>query len=104
MPLAVPAYWGAMSIGTDQIGAMINSKDKNASDKHTAVTVRLWINTTGIKNTNAPRNPATITPRRAIARLFVLRNSRSLTKPPVVSPITPAKNIPAENNAELCRF
>ena len=41
MPLAVPAYSGAISIGTLQMGATMSSAKKKASDRHTAATVLL---------------------------------------------------------------
>ncbi len=65
MPLAVPAYCGAMSIGTAQIGATTSSEKKKASDRHRATVVRSWVRTTGTRNTKAPTIPTMIRLRRA---------------------------------------
>ena len=73
IPLAVPAYCGAMSIGTAQIGATTSSEKKNASDRHTATVVRSWVRTTGTRNMKAPTIPTMIRLRRAACKLPVLR-------------------------------
>ena len=45
-----------------------------------------------------------MTERRATSKLPVLRSRRSVTTPPTVSPMTPAKSTPAENIAEDCKI
>src|ERR1700682_4459186 len=96
MPLADPEYFGAISIGTAQIGATTSSTQKNAAASEIAATLTSWTSITGIRNTNPPSIPATMTLRRAGVRLPVRCRIRSLTTPPRVSPITPARNTPAE--------
>jgi hypothetical protein len=39
MPLPDPAYWGAISIGTDHIGATTSSEKKHAADRQRATVV-----------------------------------------------------------------
>ena len=103
-PLAVPACWGAMSIGTAQIGATISSAKKKAPLRQIATVTRSVTTTTGSMHKNAPRNPTTITLTRALDTLPVRRRIRSLATPPTVSPMTPAKKTPDAKIADLPMF
>ncbi len=67
-PEAVPEYWGAMSIGTAQIGATINSAKKNAPERHRVMVSRSVVNSTGSMKAKAPRKPTTMTLTRAWRR------------------------------------
>src|ERR1700676_153053 len=100
-PLAEPEYCGAISMGMAHIGPIVNSEKKKAKLRQIATQTRLRTNKIGTIAANEHRNPATTKLRRALMRLPVLTKMRSLTMPPSVSPITPAKKTPAEKSEEL---
>src|SRR5438132_3222326 len=47
MPLAVPEYFGAMSIGMAHIGPMVNSAQKNPALSASATSLMSWVNRIG---------------------------------------------------------
>jgi hypothetical protein len=103
-PLAEPANLGAMSMGMDHMGPIVNSEKKNARLKKMAAEERLCTNNNGNMEASEHRNPITTRFRRALLRLPVRDNILSLRTPPRVFPTTPAKKTPAEKNAESCNF
>ena len=100
-PAAVPEYFGAMSIGTDQIGPMMSSAKKNPLDRHSATNVISCVNRIGSSDSKAPAKPVTVTLSRAKRTLPVFLKMRSDRIPPRLSPITPAKKTPEANSAEF---
>src|SRR5258707_902894 len=102
-PLAEPEKRGAISMGMAHMGPMVNSAKKNAALRQRAAIFRSCTYRIGSIQPREHRKPATTRLRRAVFRLPVLRKTQSLTTPPAVSPITPAKKTPAENNADFFR-
>lgn len=54
IPLAVPVNCGAISIGTAQIGPIVNSLKKDAPARHAVMVMSLWLNKSGARNTSPP--------------------------------------------------
>src|SRR6059058_3039881 len=100
MPLAVPEYFGAMSIGIDHIGPMVNSAQKKPAASASATSWMLFVKRIGTRQAQHNVIMTATRLRRATLRLLVFCKSRSLTRPPNVSPTTPAKKTPDENRAE----
>ena len=89
IPPAVPAYCPAMSSGSVQSTALVNSRKKNpAASKYTAPSA-LPVTMAGRMNANAPPRPTTSSVRRARRSLPVRRKIVSEITPPSVSPTTP---------------
>ncbi len=74
IPLAVPVNCGAISIGTAQIGPIVNSLKKDAPARHAAIVMRLWLNKSGARNASPPSKLMTITFCLAATTLPVRRN------------------------------
>ncbi len=104
MPLAVPENFGATSIGTDQIGPIVTSRQKKAPLKQIAITTRSWNSSTGTRKTKDPNRLRQMTLRRATRKFPVRRRSQSLSTPPTVSPTTPANSTPKAKNAVFLRL
>src|SRR5258708_6020389 len=100
-PLAEPENLGAMSIGIAHIGPMVNSEKKKAKLKQIAADETLWTKKMISMQANEQRKPPTTKFLRAFFKSPVFLKMRSLTIPPNVSPITPAKKTPAEKSAEF---
>src|SRR5690349_6352812 len=79
MPLAVPEYLGAISIGIAHIGPMVNSAKKKPALSAIAATVRLCVNKMGIIEAQHRTIIMATRFRRATLRFLVLWNSLSLT-------------------------
>src|SRR5205823_7461181 len=90
MPLAVPEWRPAMSIGIDHMGPITSSAKKNAAARLTMIVVRSRVAKIASSERNDPAKPATTTLRRALSRSPVRRRMASLTVPPRRSPATPA--------------
>ena len=101
LPLAVPVNCGAMSIGTAQIGPIVNSLKKDAPARHSAIVMRLWLNKSGARNASPPSKLMAMTFCLAATTLPVRGRVSSLITPPAISPSTPAQNTPEEKNAEF---
>src|SRR5579863_6390030 len=54
-PLAVPEYFGAMSIGIAHMGPMVSSAKKKPKLKQMAATVESWTNNIGSSEASAPK-------------------------------------------------
>src|SRR5450755_1982935 len=104
IPLAVPEYLGAMSIGMAHIGPMVISAKKNPRLKQTAATVTSCTKRIGSNEASVARLQTTTMVLRALVRFPVLCNNQSVSHPPSQSPTTPAKNTPDANTAEFFRF
>src|SRR5260370_32231159 len=100
-PLAVPEYFGAISIGTDQIGPITSSAKKKPLDRQSATTVMSCMKRIGNNEPSAPANPSTMTLSRAKRTLPVRRNSQSERMPPRLSPTQPAKKTTAASSDEF---
>src|SRR5262249_9465758 len=103
MPLAVPEYFDAMSLGMAHIGPIVNSRKKYHAHSATATTTRSCENRIGTSETQQNTIMTATSPRRAILRFFVFSKILSLAIPPSVSPKNPAKNTAEEYNAAFCR-
>src|SRR5438093_11560710 len=103
MPLAVPEYVGAMSIGMAHIGATVNSAQKNPALSASATSLMSCVKRIETRETLQSTIITATRFRWATLRLFVFSNSLSLTIPPSVSPSTPAKNTHEADNGELVR-
>src|SRR5215472_1141818 len=101
IPPAVPAYCGAMSIGSAHSTGLHNSRKKNAKLRRIDTVTRLWMNKVGSRNNKDPSNPTTRFKRRANFKLPVRTSRASERKPPAVSPITPASMTPVENHTNF---
>src|SRR6516225_6419477 len=78
MPLAVPEYLGAMSIGIAHIGPIVISAKKKPALKDTAATVRSWTNRMGSNEKSAAAlHTATMT-LRDLVRLPLRLRSQSV--------------------------
>src|SRR5579871_2701734 len=100
-PEAVPEYFGAISIGTDQIGPMMISMKKKPEERHSATTVMSWMKRIGASDNSAPAKPVTTTDSRAKRTLPVRLKIPSERMPPRLSPTTPAKNTPEAKIADF---
>src|SRR6266566_42718 len=103
MPLAVPEYLGAMSIGIAHIGPIVNSAQKKPALSASATSLMLSVKRIGIRETQQSTIITATRFRRAMLRFLVFSNSLSLTMPPSMSPTTPEKKTPEANRAELWR-
>ncbi len=103
IPLAEAAYLGAISIGTTQIGATINSPKRNANDRHSRAIPESRANTRGNMEAKHPNKPISIKLRRATSNEPVRFSSQSLSTPPAVSPTTPAISTPVVKRADFLR-
>src|SRR5207237_7611475 len=103
MPLAVPEYRGAMSIGIAHIGPIVNSAQKKPALKASATILMSLVKSIGTSEMQERTIITATRFRRAILRFFVFSKSLSVTTPPRVSPTTPEKNTPEANRAEFCR-
>ena len=99
----MPAWVGAMSLGTAQIGPIVSSRHRNDPDRHSATPAVECTTASGSRHRSAPTKLATITLWRDSAGC---RSSGRCgrTQPPSVSPTTPAKNTPDANSAVDFRF
>ena len=55
-PDAVPAYFGAMSMGMAQMGPIMSSAKKKPADRHSAASATSRANNNGSSDRNAPTN------------------------------------------------
>src|ERR1700761_48395 len=92
MPLAVPEYSGAISIGIAHIGPIVISAKKKPDARHAIDRYRLCVNISGISESRQKNMQTDTIQLRARFRLPVRVKIASVTMPPSVSPITPAKN------------
>src|SRR5205814_1956653 len=103
IPLAVPEYFGAISIGMAHIGPIVNSAQKKPALRASA-TIRMSLVKRIGTSEMQQRTIITATRfRRAMLRFFVLSNNLSLTMPPSVSPNTPERKTPEAKSADFCR-
>src|ERR1700729_56544 len=100
MPLAVPLWSGAMSIGTAHIGPMVISEKKKPEDSNNSDIPWLCVNINGISDSIDKNMQTDTIELRARCRSPLRLRILSVTMPPSVSPSTPAKNTPDPNNAE----
>src|SRR3984885_13169123 len=56
-PLAVPEYFGGMSIGIAHMGPMVSSAKKKPRLKQIAARVESWMNNIGGRDASAPKSP-----------------------------------------------
>ncbi len=103
IPLAVPEYFGAISIGIAHIGPMTSSAKKNAAPSASAMSVRSRVANIGSRQKNEPRKPITMTLRRPFRTSPVRFRIPSLISPPSKSPPTPAKNTADAKSADRRR-
>ena len=94
IPLAVPVNCGAMSIGTAQIGPIVNSLKKDAPARHAVTVMRLWLNKSGARNASPPSKLMAMTFCLAATTLPVRGRISSLITPPAISPSAPRKTPP----------
>src|SRR6202020_274592 len=88
-PLAVPEYFGAMSIGIAHMGPIVSSAKKKPKLKQIAAMVESWMNNIGSSEASAPKLHTTTMHLRPRERLPVRDSSHSVMGPPSQSPRTP---------------
>jgi len=103
MPLAVPQWLGAMSMGVAHIGPIVISEKKKPAERNNTEKFKLCVNINGISD-SIDKNMQTDTMELRARRRFPERLSiLSVTTPPSVSPITPARKTQEANKVDRIR-
>src|ERR1700691_3925266 len=103
MPLAVPEWSGAMSMGMAHIGPMVISEKKKPANRNIQESPPLWVSISGISDSMDKSMQTDTMELRASRRLPLALSILSVTTPPNVLPSTPPKNTPDANNADRLR-
>src|SRR6266702_4654719 len=103
MPLAVPEHSGAMSIGIAHIGPIVISAKKKPDARHAIDRYTLCVNISGMSESRQNSMHTDTIQLRARFRLPVRVKIQSVTMPPTVSPITPARNTTDAKIADFFR-
>src|SRR5271168_5070929 len=103
MPLAVPEWSGAMSMGVAHIGPIVISAKKKPAERNNMEIFKLCVNINGIRD-SIDRNMHTDTMKLRACRSFPERlRILSVTIPPSVSPTTPARKTQEANKVDRVR-
>src|SRR6202451_1649499 len=100
MPLAVPEWLGAMSMGVAHMGPMVISEKKKPAESNSSEKSALCVNINGTSDSIEKNMQTDTMELRARRRLPERLSIVSVTIPPRVSPSTPAKNTQEANRAD----
>jgi hypothetical protein len=103
MPLAVPEWLGAMSMGVAHMGPIVISEKKNPPDSSSREKSPLCVNINGTSDSIEKSMQTDTIEQRARRRLPVRLSILSVAIPPKVSPSTPAKKTHDANKADFLR-